>query len=243
MAGGSGTDWRAILWSLLKPALVAAIVALLVALGVTGLRPPYEAPGGGSVGVMSTTHLSGPLQIDGGLQTGNNLTMTVGSVVNANGAVTVTDDIDVTGASNLRGAVSSDRGGITVTDDIVLWGGALIDETGAVTVSDALAVTGAAGLATFLRLTPATALTVTSWITPTGAIQPIVAEGWVSPTLNVSAGSAGDLLLLIYGSTETLFLEDTGTLMLHADWEPGQYDALLLYNDGTNWYEITRADN
>jgi hypothetical protein len=38
MASPGGTNWRSILWQLFKPALVAAIVALLVALGVTGLR-------------------------------------------------------------------------------------------------------------------------------------------------------------------------------------------------------------
>ena len=96
MAENSGGDWRDIAWQLFKPALVAAIVALLVALGVVGLRPVSEG-----VGVMARTTFSGPLYVTAGVQSGNNITMTVGALINSQGPVTVTDAFVVSGVTAL----------------------------------------------------------------------------------------------------------------------------------------------
>lgn len=112
---GDSWEWRRIAWLLLKPALVAAIVALLVALGVTGLRQSWQQGEDAQLGVMGTTHLSGPLHVTGGIQTGNNFTMSAGSLINSSG-------------------------GITITDDVLLHGGSIADVTGAVTVADSLRV-------------------------------------------------------------------------------------------------------
>ena len=94
-----------------------------------------------------------------------------------------------------------------------------------------------------VRVTAQTAITVTNGaaFAPTGTYQPIQAAGEVTPTVTI--GTAGDLLVLINTSAQTINIADTGTTMLTAAGALGQYDSLTLWCDGTNWIEISRADN
>jgi hypothetical protein len=276
MDAGSGTNWRDILWSLLKPALVAAIVALLVVLGVTGLRPPVGPGGGGagSLGIMSGTHYSGPLIVAGGIETGNNLTMSNGSLINSKGGITVTDNLVMQG-----GYIMDATGAVTVNDGLAVYGnvagtgaylrlnsntlmtgslymdgelrvnGAIFDNGAGLrlddntTVTGTLSSTGAVAVGTWLRGVAQSGIVVTGWITPTGSFQPISAAAWVTPTLNVSAGASGDMLMLVNTGTPSICLVDTGSVVLSADWTAGQYDTLLLYHDGSRWLELARANN
>jgi len=99
-------------------------------------------------------------------------------------------------------------------------------------------------LSTILNLTAQTALTVTDGtaFTPTGTYQPISAAGEVTPT--ITAGfTAGDLLVLINTSAQTINIADSGTAKLTAAFAMGQYDSLTLWSDGTNWIEVSRANN
>lgn len=123
-------------------------------------------------------------------------------------------------------------GGLTVTA-----GGATIT-AGGLTLSD-----GDAVVADDLRVTAQTAITVTNGaaFTATGTYQGIQAAGEVTPT--ITAGTAGDLLILTNVSAQTINLADTGTQKLTAAFAMGQYDTLTLLSDGTNWLELSRADN
>jgi hypothetical protein len=239
MADGGGSKWRAILWALLRPALVAGIVALLVALGVTGLTKPYSDV---AVDVASNTRFSGPLIVAGGLQTGNNLTMTDGSLINSKGAVTVTDGLAVTGP---------------VAGVSAVW-------SGSESVAGALSVSGATAMVDLLALgaittegylkygtwlggaipSAASAITVTTggYITPTGTFCKLASGGTVF-TDKLAAGTAGRWLVLWNSSATSVTITDTGTIMLTGDWAAGQYDSLMLFSDGTNWIELGRNDN
>lgn len=238
MAEHRSIDWRGILWSLARPALVAGIVALLVALGVTGLRPPY----GGDLGAMAGTTFSGPLYVTGGIQSGNNLTLTNGALINSKGAVTVTDGLYVTGAVAGVSAVWS--GSQSVAGSLDVSGStALFDllSLGSVTV------TGQTQWGTWLGgavPTAAQAITVTTngYITPTGSLVRLASEGNVF-TSQLAVAAAGRLALLWNGGAGTVTITDTGTSKLAGNWAGGPGDTLLLWSDGTNWLELSRSDN
>lgn len=189
----SGIDWRGILWSLARPALVAGIVALLVALGVTGLRPPYQS----ELGAMAGTTFSGPLYVTGGIQSGNNLTLTHGALINTLGAITVSDGLNVTGYASwgtwLGGAVPSAAEAITVTTNgYITPTGTLVRLISEGSVyADQLAVTTAGRLA---LLWNSGAATVT--ITDTGTNK--LAGNWT--------GGPSDTLLLWSDGTNWLEL-------------------------------------
>ena len=95
-----------------------------------------------------------------------------------------------------------------------------------------------------LNLAPQTALVVTSGgtITPVGAYQQITAAGAVG-TSAITAGNAGDVLILINTGSNTITLTDTGTLKLGGNAALGPSDALALFSDGTNWIQVSKADN
>ncbi len=80
-------------------------------------------------------------------------------------------------------------------------------------------------------------------IAPTGSYQPIAASAEVTPTIATSGYSAGTLLVLVNTGTNTINLADSGTAKLSGAAALGQYDAIGLIFDGTNWVEVARADN
>jgi len=156
---------------------------------------------------------------------------------------------DVTATDDL--AVTDDA---TITDDLAVGGDSTItgNETVGGTSTVTGLITGAAGLtlsdgnvvvADDLRITGQTAITVTdsTAFTATGTYQAIQAAGNVTPT--ITAGSAGDLLVLINTSNTTIKIQDTGTQMLTGDISLGQYDSLVLWSDGTNWIQVATANN
>lgn len=128
---------------------------------------------------------------------------------------------------------------LTVGDDVTATG----DIAGATLAADSLTLGGAGAMDT-LRLTPATAITVTQDLTITagGSYQPIVAEGNVSTGI-VAAGSAGDVLTLVNDSNTTIVISDTGTLKLSGNLSLGQYDSVTLVSDGTNWVQLATSNN
>lgn len=75
----------------------------------------------------------------GGLAVTGNLSLSNGSLINTKGAVTVTDQLQVSSQiAGLNGLTVA--GNITSTDDLVMSTGAIVDATGAVTVNDQLYV-------------------------------------------------------------------------------------------------------
>lgn len=85
-------------------------------------------------------------------------------------------------------------------------------------------------------------LTLATNITPTGTYMPIFAAANMSPA-GIVAGTAGDLLILTNISNTTIVITDTGTVMLSANASLGQYDTLTLFSDGTNWLQLSTANN
>lgn len=125
-------------------------------------------------------------------------------------------------------------------------GGGLDVISGGVTVTDGgLALTDDdLDVADDLTIAKQTWITVTDnlEIAPTGSYQPIAAAGAVG-TSSITAGSAGDLLILTNTGTNVVTITDTGTLKLSSDAALGQYDSLFLLSDGTNWVEIGEGAN
>lgn len=95
-----------------------------------------------------------------------------------------------------------------------------------------------------VTLSPATAISVTmnATITPASAYQPLESAGTVN-TASITAGAAGDLLVLVNTVNTSIVLTDTGTLKLGGNRTLGQYDSLTLISDGTNWVELSFTNN
>lgn len=80
-------------------------------------------------------------------------------------------------------------------------------------------------------------------VAPTGSYQPISAAGAVG-TASITVGTAGSELVLVNTSSNTITFTDTGTLKLSGNAALGQYDALRLISDGTNWIQVSpEGDN
>jgi len=123
-------------------------------------------------------------------------------------------------------------------------GGTFDLQSGAAVTGDA-DVSGEVQAGTFLNFTAATSITATNGnpITATASYQPITAAGEVTPTIETSGFTAGDVLTLINTSAQTINIADTGNQVLSAAAALGQYDVLALWFDGTRWIEISRSDN
>lgn len=121
---------------------------------------------------------------------------------------------------------------------------ATISNAGIMTLAGGLVISdGDATVADDLKIAKQTAITVTNGAAfiVTGSYQPIQAAGEVTPTITM--GAAGDTVVLVNVSAQTINIADTGTTMLSAAWAAGQYDTLTLICDGTNWLELSRSDN
>ena len=171
-------------------------------------------------------------------------------LIDANDAVTTGLTINVGSVSG----VTISGGGLNMSNSAITNIGAAgtdFSGTGGLTLADALAVTaggisitdGDMVVADDLRVTAQTSITVTNGaaFTATGTYQPITAAGTVTPTLTV--GTAGDVVVLINTSAQTINIADSGTMMLNVAVALGQYDTLMLWCDGTNWLQIATADN
>jgi hypothetical protein len=136
---------------------------------------------------------------------------------------------------------------LTVNGAAILNGAATAN--GATTINGALTANAdadfaAAATLTTARLRAATPISVTqgATITPTASYQPLQSAGNVS-TAAIATGSAGDLLILINAADTTITISDTGTLKLSGNIALGQFDALTLISDGTNWTQIATSNN
>ena len=214
--GATSVNWRGlwrVAWGVLKPALIAMIVCALALLG-------YKAPLPPSTGVA-------PLPPSTGVEVAGTTHL---SALSTTGDVTVGDDLTVTDDAAVGGALA-------VTGASTL--------TGAVTTGGALTIGTIATIGTFEKFTACTVISPTDGavITPTCTYQRLSSAGEVTPTITTTGITTGTLLVLINTTNTTINLADTGTAKLSAAWAGGQYDALVLWFDGTNWIEISRSDN
>ena len=168
------------------------------------------------------------------------MTLTGGPVLSTKGAVTISDDINITGdvTMNTGGRLINANGGITVADSLYVSGDALFGAE--------LEVTNHARINDFLILEDVEAaqiITVTGYITPTMSNQRIAAAAWVSPT--VAGGCVPGAILILYNwAAPNIYLADSGTLILTDNFTMGQHDILtLMCNAGGNWAELARANN
>lgn len=224
--------------------VISLVLAVLMALTLIGCGREQAA-------VQGVSHFEGPLDItgtgsasapalyfagdsDSGIyrSAANNLDFATGGTRRLNVS---SSGLDLQNLPALNvGAAGTDftsAGGLTTASTITVTAGGLTISDGDVVVADDL------------RVTAQTAITVTDTaaFTATGTYQAIQAAGEVTPTITV--GTAGDLLVLINISAQTINIADTGIQMLSAAWAAGQYDVLVLWCDGTNWIEISRSNN
>jgi hypothetical protein len=191
------SDWRTFARSLVAPAVVAALCALLV-LGLRGTpSPAYPAPDQG-LSVASGTHFSGPVIVAGGIETGNNFTTTVGSFINSRGAVTVTDDLRVTGNVDAANAV-----GLRLKDDVLVTG--TLGVSSQINAANGVNVTG--------NITVGTDLDVAGNIKSTSGDVRINDGALITGSLAV-AGNVSDSSTMLRLNDDTLV---TGTLGVSGD--------------------------
>lgn len=133
------------------------------------------------------------------------------------------------GTSTLTGAVTT-GGDVTVGDDA--------------TVTDDLAVTDDVTTGGSLLLSAQSVITVTNGATlsPTGSYQPIASAAAVGFGA-ITVAAAGTELVLVNTVNQTITITDTGTLKLAGNIALGQYDALRLISDGTNWIQVAPVGN
>lgn len=124
---------------------------------------------------------------------------------------------------------------------LIVSNGATVDD---LTTTDDATVGDDATISGDLTLGQQTAATITQagTLTPAGSYQQITAAGAVSFG-SITAGTAGDLLTLINVGSNTITISDTGTLKLAGNAALGQYDTIVLLSDGTNWVQLSKADN
>lgn len=99
---------------------------------------------------------------------------------------------------------------------------------------------------TFLQPVKQSNVTVTdgSVIVPTGSYQPLTsAANTGTAAIATPTSSVNNAVYLVNVGANTITLTDTGTLKLAGNAALGVTDGILLVFDGTNWVEITRANN
>lgn len=171
-----------------------------------------------------------------------------GNLTDSNSAVTIADNAIVDGAADavqltVQG-YTTQTNALFVAETSTGTDMATISNAGLMTLAGGLVISdGDATIADDLKITKQTAITVTNGaaFTVTGTYQPIAAAGAVTPTITM--GAAGDVVMIVNTSAQTITIADTSTTMLSAAWAGTQYDTLTLLCDGTNWLEISRSAN
>jgi len=228
-------------------------IATLIAVLLVGLVAAYGAFRPGPVisgfspqGVsnLNSLHLAVPTaQATGtpGLYVNNDSVARSIEVLNPSGTAVYAVDSD--GAQTVGGNV--DMGNNIIAN--IGAAGTDFGATGGLTLAAGLTVSdGDVVVADDLRITAQTSITVTNGaaFTPTGTYQPITAAGEVTPT--ITAGTAGQLLILVNESSETINLADSGDgngADLTAAIALEQNEIIILISDGTDWLELSRAEN
>lgn len=139
--------------------------------------------------------------------------------------------VTIGGATIQQGGLGLTTGDLTLT-------------AGSATIGNDLAVTDDATIGSDLITTKQTTVTVTSGgtITPTGTYQLITSAGAVG-TSSLAGCTSGRVLVLANSGSNTITLTDTGTLKLGGNAALGAADTLTLICDGTNWNQVSKADN
>jgi hypothetical protein len=195
-------------------ALGAAVVAVLAFAGVAWAQGTQPAAAFRAI----TTRTFLKFSADAGTIIPGNTSLSIRNAADSQ------DNLIITNAGNATVA-----GDVTTGDDVIA--------TGDVTAGDHL-IAG-----DFLRLTAATSITVTNGgtLTPTGSYQPITAAG--TSGISLGTGAAGNYACIVNASAQTITITDTGTFVGAGNAALGQNDSVCAIFDGTNWVEVSRANN
>lgn len=119
---------------------------------------------------------------------------------------------------------------LTIGDDLTVDA---VTASGNVTVGDDL----------FVAQQTAQTITAGGTITPTGTYHQITAAAARGTSSVAGVSTAGRVVVLVNVGSNTITLTDTGTLKLTGNIALGQYDSLGLISDGTNWIQLSTANN
>lgn len=175
---------------------------------------------------------------NGGLTLANNLTVATGGITITAGGLDMNSTV-ITNIGN-AGTDFNSSGGLTTAAGITVTTGGVTVTAGGLTLSD-----GDATVADFVTLTAQTAISVTDGgiITPTGSYQPLESAGAVTATMSSSC-TAGQVVTFINTVNQTIIISETETSALSGNASLGQYDAVSVLCDGTQWVQVApESDN
>ncbi len=144
--------------------------------------------------------------------------------------------VTLNGITVQRGGVTVTDGGITVADDDVTV-------TEGVTAADVTVSDDLTTLDLYVTQSASQTITYGGTITPTGAYHQITAAAARGTSSVAGVSTAGRVVTLVNVGSNTITLTDTGTLKLSGNAALGQYDSITLLSDGTNWIQVSKADN
>jgi len=144
--------------------------------------------------------------------------------------------VTLNGITVQRGGVTVTDGGITVEDDDVTV-------TEGITAADVTVSDDLTTVDLYATQQSTQTITATGGITPTGAYHQITAAAARGTSSVAGVSTAGRIVTLVNVGSNTITLTDTGTLKLGGNAALGQYDSITLLSDGTNWIQVSKADN
>ena len=203
-------------------------------------------------GGITLTDTSGVIITTGGLDVTGVVTLANGETIDnsVNGIITLTaTTVAQAGNGVVTGSLDVQGGDITLQNDESISNGVNGVITYTATThwfSGNVTASGLITVGTFLQLSPGapqTIITGTAGITPTTSLHQLTSAGTVANTMSVTGFTAGQVVILVNVGSNTITITDTGTTMLSANIALGQYDTLMVYFDGTNWVQISTADN
>jgi hypothetical protein len=188
----------------------------------------------GDLVVTGTSNLQGNVSDSAGVFTFADNVLVDGQAdavqLTVQGYTTQTNAAFVVENSSGTDLVTVSNTGLLTADDVTS-----VDD---ITVGDDL---GVGGWGTFTKQST-TVVSDGSTITPLGTYAPISATA-TTGTSDIANPTAGRVLLIVNVGSATITLTDTGTLKLGGNAALGQYDTLSLLGDGTNWVQLSKADN
>jgi len=129
----------------------------------------------------------------------------------------------------------------TLTGDVTL--GDDLTVTDLVTAADATVTDDLTTVDLYASQAASQTITAGGTITPTGLYHQITAAAARGTSSVAGVSTAGRVVTIVNVGSNTITLTDTGTLKLAGNAALGQYDSITLLSDGTNWIQVSKADN
>lgn len=215
----------------------------------------FQINAAGNITVAGTSNLIGNVSDSGGTLTfDDDIDVTGasdfdGAISSSSFAITMTDNVIIDGQEDaiqltVQGYSTQTSSPFVIEQsdgtDVVT-----VSNAGAIVASSYISTTNEIQIGTMLNFGMESDVTVVNSLpfTPTTSYCPISAAGWVSPTIEVTGYTTGDLLILVNVSAQKIYLADAANNLLSANFTLEQYDTLTLLFDGSKWVELSRSDN